>query len=1312
MSVWIGISSPSGLQGVKNDPGGRYKLLRDIDMEDFEFETIEDEFTGILDGQGHRIKNLTIDNGVANSSTETGGIFKDISGDIKNIKIDNANIKGKHMVAPLGARLKDSGTIKNVVVENLEIEAGMSYGGIIGFIGDNAEVSNCQVIEAMEMKGGSHSCGGITSAMEDNSRLENCRFMGKMTSGNRGLIVGRVSGENSIKNCLGILTEGDASGLWNSHAEIPKSEDSFYDSTLLEGKDNGVGKSTEELQTPKTYMDAGWDMSIWKAVPGRYAENPLKIETKNMLGFLYGTPYLEEVKVEANTESAVGDITSLRYDNSVNSMNKLASFEWAKSNGGEIVSLTEVEYNSKDQPKKTTEYSYEYRGDGEFQEKFNIEEIDYCWESAPESDELFQKNLMEFVDEITNKVAVGVPEGIKTTSSMSYRYDEDFNQVETWVSDPLVTDGFRKTEEVIERNPINNIPVKTKAYGLKEGDAEKEYLAELLLSKIDEESAKGSDVVVASFVSKGGKGFYYLPTADYEVHHLEESGWSTDGIFVPLKNSKFKNRVLTNSTNYSLTFSKLDDLDTERRYLLCGWVNPNGGSINLNDSPLVSGGDGWVYFEELIGNWEELELNCDPGAMIDYIWITDLEGTFDLNVYSNDLSRLNATIGKNGMVAYYLYDEQGRVSDVYVCDREGEVVEYKFSTYGYSRFSGYNRSKEREREVFFGKGAHNTVVNMSFLGRGDFYDEFPQEIEVEKDNFALKFKSLETDTDYGLFFKGSSEEVMALLTFQKTQEYPVRRGYYKLAIKDEEEFTSQEEYSIDQWAVIVQPGIFMLIGDGKLVLSAKTGDLLHQDGLKISTFNTHKFERVFAFENPITDMSFLDSAGRVIQNQYLSLNKDTDLMDEIVVGENVYNGYGELCIGTKYAPATDDALYRYRDDFLGDFGENGELEGGQLRDSLIALGAKPTDAAYAYMENKNKPLTGRTEEASINFGEIFATRSEFKVQSHYDGEGEVSIDGVPKIGVTSCVPYKGKVHPRKHDTAVSAFYTPDGEMIIGKIKNNLAASADFYTMTIELREASSEGRYVVSNQGSGQDKLGLSNTKDCDWQLIKVGENQFKIRAASGANHGKYIKQEGDETFSVTEDDPDRAAIFEKGDAAGQIRFKVSRSEKYWLKEEDLRTNSNLIIAHSTSSMFIFEESISFEVQSDWSDGDKVSKKLSPGSTEDAYYNFDPSHGRIVKVKEADIDQDIYVILDNYGQLRFMSNHIAGDSQWKYYKYDNLGRMTEVGVLNSGEIADPEDERESILEKANDATYPSADEGGYLIRYTYDLDAFVEEIDG
>lgn len=116
-------------------------------------------FKGTFDGQNHTLHNLKITTFVGGASennySATGiGLFGSNLGTIKNLKVDEAVVKGNHFVAVI-AGFNAGAIIENCHVEDAEVsctyldedESGDKAGVIAGYVGNSSvrlsEVKNC-----------------------------------------------------------------------------------------------------------------------------------------------------------------------------------------------------------------------------------------------------------------------------------------------------------------------------------------------------------------------------------------------------------------------------------------------------------------------------------------------------------------------------------------------------------------------------------------------------------------------------------------------------------------------------------------------------------------------------------------------------------------------------------------------------------------------------------------------------------------------------------------------------------------------------------------------------------------------------------------------------------------------------------------------------------------------------------------------------------------------------------------------------------------------------------------------------------------
>ena len=125
-----------------------YLLTKDLDFSGIDYVPI-DTFYDILDGDGHTIKNLTIQAGY-----DKAGLFQTLevrrfadytvlSGTVKNLKFENVTIKGNDYVGAVAGYIgRHISEYAFPVLENIEVVSGSIegkdyVGGLVGAAGDN-----------------------------------------------------------------------------------------------------------------------------------------------------------------------------------------------------------------------------------------------------------------------------------------------------------------------------------------------------------------------------------------------------------------------------------------------------------------------------------------------------------------------------------------------------------------------------------------------------------------------------------------------------------------------------------------------------------------------------------------------------------------------------------------------------------------------------------------------------------------------------------------------------------------------------------------------------------------------------------------------------------------------------------------------------------------------------------------------------------------------------------------------------------------------------------------------------------------------
>ena len=296
------IKTAQDLDNIRNNLSGKYILMNDIDLSSYSnWDPIGDwdnEFNGILDGNGHVIKNLTINR----PNEDYVGLFGYINNsEIKNLQLINVDIKGLGTVGAITGASYRNDVIKNCIVSgniegNSDGTQATGTGGIIGYAGET-EITNCTFngnikgtgntggIVGHNDRGGISECstsgtingklrtGGIVGS--NDSVIENCYSSATVNGDSTtGGIAGHHSRTSRLQNCffLGYISgnteTGGICGYANediSNSIFDKDKAGINDITGSIGQYGSVTNSsaltTSEMQDPANW--AGWDTDIW-----------------------------------------------------------------------------------------------------------------------------------------------------------------------------------------------------------------------------------------------------------------------------------------------------------------------------------------------------------------------------------------------------------------------------------------------------------------------------------------------------------------------------------------------------------------------------------------------------------------------------------------------------------------------------------------------------------------------------------------------------------------------------------------------------------------------------------------------------------------------------------------------------------------------------------------------------------------------------------------------------------------------------------------------------------------------------------------
>jgi hypothetical protein len=270
------ISTPTELNSIGHNPrlmGAHFELANDIDLAGSDFYVIGAEFcpfTGSFNGNGHAVSHLTI------RGTDYLGLFGRLEGEVTDLGIIDANIVGSGQFVG-GLAGYNSGAVTRCHSTRTLSTAAVHVGGLVGY--NTGQVTQCYSTGASSgnirvggLVGGNIACitecysTGVVSGKDSVGGLAGFSCGGVT----RCYSTGPVSGSSSVGGLVGS----------NYSAKQGRVIASFWDTetsgqTISAG---GTGKTTTEMQTAKTFLDAGWDFvgetangtaDIWRILEGK-----------------------------------------------------------------------------------------------------------------------------------------------------------------------------------------------------------------------------------------------------------------------------------------------------------------------------------------------------------------------------------------------------------------------------------------------------------------------------------------------------------------------------------------------------------------------------------------------------------------------------------------------------------------------------------------------------------------------------------------------------------------------------------------------------------------------------------------------------------------------------------------------------------------------------------------------------------------------------------------------------------------------------------------------------------------------------------
>lgn len=204
------IKSASDLQAIQNDLDGKYILMDNIDLSGVSWNVIgslNNAFTGELNGNGYAISNLYI-----NSGDDYQGLFGYMEGaKISNLAVDRANVVGRRYVGGVAGYSYDS-EIYNCYSTGV-ISGYSDVGGFIGYSTHYSSIASSY--SKADVVAQEYRAGGLVGCNTDNSTITDSLSHGDV-EGN--LNIGGLAGENAgaVSNSFatgGVNAATNAGGL-------------------------------------------------------------------------------------------------------------------------------------------------------------------------------------------------------------------------------------------------------------------------------------------------------------------------------------------------------------------------------------------------------------------------------------------------------------------------------------------------------------------------------------------------------------------------------------------------------------------------------------------------------------------------------------------------------------------------------------------------------------------------------------------------------------------------------------------------------------------------------------------------------------------------------------------------------------------------------------------------------------------------------------------------------------------------------------------------------------------------------------------
>jgi len=265
------ITNASELHAMRLDRGAHYRLADDIDLAASVMwdagrgwipvgsSVVGQHFTGVFDGAGHAIRNLTINRPPATYQ----GLFGYLDGaEIRDLRIENASVRGSQYTA-IVAGLANASLVENVQVSG-EVSGGGDTGGLAGRL---ANACNVRFVSFSGSVAGDGSTGGLAGSTVSANSIRNAWTTGSVRGGNSvGGLIGNFRASLSGTNCslADAYSRAAVSGTSNVGGAVGyqyySSVSRVYSSGAVAGTGGNVGGFLGMSTTGASQSACYWDV--------------------------------------------------------------------------------------------------------------------------------------------------------------------------------------------------------------------------------------------------------------------------------------------------------------------------------------------------------------------------------------------------------------------------------------------------------------------------------------------------------------------------------------------------------------------------------------------------------------------------------------------------------------------------------------------------------------------------------------------------------------------------------------------------------------------------------------------------------------------------------------------------------------------------------------------------------------------------------------------------------------------------------------------------------------------------------------------